>query len=57
VATSDGVKPGSARLRLKPNFFLLLEKLEPKNQLSLIGSTEKNSGLKSLIFHDLQSAF
>jgi hypothetical protein len=29
---------------------LLLEKLEPKNQQGLIGSTEKNSGLKSLIF-------
>jgi hypothetical protein len=43
---SDGVKPGSARLRL-----------EPKNRLSLIGSTEKNSGLKSLLFLDLQSAF
>jgi hypothetical protein len=32
------------------NFLLLLEKLEPKNQQGLIGSTEKNSGLKSLIF-------
>jgi hypothetical protein len=31
-------------------FLLLLEKLEPKNQQGLIGSTEKNSGLKSLIF-------
>jgi hypothetical protein len=36
---------GSSRI-----FILLLEKLEPKNQQSLIGSTEKNSGLKSLIF-------
>jgi hypothetical protein len=27
-----GVKPGSARLMLEPNFLLLLEKLEPKNQ-------------------------
>jgi hypothetical protein len=43
---------GSSRI-----FLLLLEKLEPKNQLSLIGSTEKKSGLKSLIFYDLQSAF
>jgi hypothetical protein len=50
LPTSDGVKPGSARLRLEPKFLLLLEKLEPKNQQSLIGSTEKNSGLKSLIF-------
>jgi hypothetical protein len=32
------------------NVLLLLEKLEPKNQQSLIGSTEKNSGLNSLIF-------
>jgi hypothetical protein len=46
-----------ARLRLEPKFLFLFEKIEPKNQLSLIGSTEKNSGLKSLIFHDLQSAF
>jgi hypothetical protein len=36
---------GSSRI-----FLLLLEKLEPKNQQSLIGSTEKKSGLKSLIF-------
>jgi hypothetical protein len=43
---------GSSRI-----FLLLLEKLEPKNRLSLIGSTEKKSGLKSLKFHDLQSAF
>jgi hypothetical protein len=30
--SSDGVKPGSAQLKLEPNFLLLLEKLEPKNQ-------------------------
>jgi hypothetical protein len=31
-----------ARLGSSQFFLLLLEKLEPKNQLSLIGSTEKN---------------
>jgi hypothetical protein len=54
VMESSLARLGSGSSR---NFLLLLEKLEPKNQLSLIGSTEKNSGLKSLIFHDLQSAF
>jgi hypothetical protein len=33
-----------------PTILLLLEKLELKNQQSLIGSTEKNSGLKKLDF-------
>jgi hypothetical protein len=49
---SDGVKVGLARLGSgsSRNFLLLLEKLEPKNQQRLIGSTEKKSGLKSLIF-------
>jgi hypothetical protein len=45
LVSSDGVKPGSAQARAE-FFLLLLEKLEPKNQQSLIGSTEKNSGLK-----------
>jgi hypothetical protein len=49
LVSSDGVKPGSAQARAE-FFLLLLEKLEPKNQQSLIGSTEKNSGLKRLIF-------
>jgi hypothetical protein len=54
VMESSLARLGSGSSRI---FLLLLEKLEPKNRLSLIGSTEKNSGLKSLIFHDLQSAF
>jgi hypothetical protein len=54
VMESSLARLGSDSSRI---FFLLLEKLKPKNRLSLIGSTEKNSGLKSLIFHDLQSAF
>jgi hypothetical protein len=36
---------GSSRI-----FLLLLEKLEPKKSAGLTGSTEINSGLKSLIF-------
>jgi hypothetical protein len=47
VMESSLARLGSGSSR---NFLLLLEKLEPKNQQSLIGSTEKNSGLKSLIF-------
>jgi hypothetical protein len=54
VMESSLARLGSGSSRI---FLLLLEKLEPKNRLSLIGSTEKKSGLKSLIFHDLQSAF
>jgi hypothetical protein len=47
VMESSLARLGSGSSR---NFLLLLEKLEPKNQHGLIGSTEKNSGLKSLNF-------
>jgi hypothetical protein len=47
VMESSLARLGSGSSRI---FLLFLEKLEPKNQQSLIGSTEKNSGLKSLIF-------
>jgi hypothetical protein len=47
VMESSLARLGSGSSR---NFLLLLEKLEPKNQQSLIGLTEKKSGLKSLIF-------
>jgi hypothetical protein len=39
------------------NVLLLLEKLEPKKSAGLTGSTEKNSGLKSLIFQKQKNIF
>jgi hypothetical protein len=47
IVMESSLRLGSGSSRI---FLLLLEKLKPKNQQSLIGSTEKNSGLKSLIF-------
>jgi hypothetical protein len=47
VMESSLARLGSGSSRI---FLLLLEKLEPKNQQGLIGSTKKYSGLKSFIF-------